>query len=116
MRHTGGDRERRQAAYDEAFEKLRLESGWMLGVERDPNSTERARAMARCRFQEAYISYRESRDRLAEELGAGLGPNLPELAYQLWENAGRPWGNSDEHWYRAEAMLRGTMDGHVCRV
>jgi hypothetical protein len=29
------------------------------------------------------------------------------LAYRLWEEAGRPTGNAQEHWYRAEKLLRG---------
>jgi hypothetical protein len=29
------------------------------------------------------------------------------LAYRLWEEAGRPTGNSQEHWYRAQQLLRG---------
>jgi hypothetical protein len=28
------------------------------------------------------------------------------LSYRLWEEAGRPIGSPDEHWYRAEGMLR----------
>jgi hypothetical protein len=28
------------------------------------------------------------------------------LSYRLWEEAGRPIGSPDEHWYRAEEMLR----------
>ena len=28
------------------------------------------------------------------------------LAYRLWEKAERPIGSPDEHWYRAEVMLR----------
>jgi len=28
------------------------------------------------------------------------------LAYRLWEEAGRPTGASQEHWYRAEQLLR----------
>lgn len=28
------------------------------------------------------------------------------LAYRLWEEAGRPAGSSQEHWYRAEKLLR----------
>jgi len=29
-----------------------------------------------------------------------------ERAYQLWEEAGRPEGRSDEFWYQAEEMIR----------
>jgi hypothetical protein len=28
------------------------------------------------------------------------------LAHRLWEETGRPQGSADEHWYRAEEMLR----------
>ena len=28
------------------------------------------------------------------------------LAHRLWQDAGKPLGRADEHWYRAEQMLR----------
>ncbi len=34
-------------------------------------------------------------------------PNaIAKLAYQLWENAGRPEGRAEEFWYEAERHLR----------
>ena len=46
---------------------------------------------------------------------AGAKPDMPppshdqiaRVAYQLWEEAGRPHGQSDEFWQRAERQLRG---------
>jgi hypothetical protein len=40
-------------------------------------------------------------------------PRIRELAYQLWEEAGRPDGRSDEFWRRARAQVfaeEGTHD------
>ncbi len=31
---------------------------------------------------------------------------VESLAYQLWEEAGRPPGRAEEHWYRAERLIR----------
>ena len=40
--------------------------------------------------------------------GAGdYEDEVQALAYRLWEEAGRPTGTSQEHWYRAEQLLRG---------
>ena len=33
---------------------------------------------------------------------------VERLAYQLWEEAGRPWGQTEEHWYRAERLIHST--------
>lgn len=30
---------------------------------------------------------------------------INKLAYQLWEEEGRPEGRSDDHWFRASAMI-----------
>jgi len=31
---------------------------------------------------------------------------VERLAYQLWEEAGRPSGRAEEHWYRAERLIQ----------
>ena len=36
----------------------------------------------------------------------GRRDEVQVLAYRLWERAGRPIGSPDEHWYRAEELLR----------
>ncbi|MBM3747875.1 MAG: DUF2934 domain-containing protein [Acidobacteria bacterium] len=33
---------------------------------------------------------------------------MERLAYQLWEEAGRPFGRAEEHWYLAGRLLRST--------
>ncbi len=35
-----------------------------------------------------------------------LEPTIPERAYQIWEQEGRPEGKSLEHWLRAEREAR----------
>jgi len=32
--------------------------------------------------------------------------DVARLAYQLWEERGRPFGSPDEDWFRAESFLR----------
>ena len=32
--------------------------------------------------------------------------DIQRLAYQFWEDRGRPWGSSEEDWFRAERELR----------
>ena len=35
---------------------------------------------------------------------------IRELAYELWEQAGRPSGGAEEYWYEAERRLRDESD------
>ena len=35
----------------------------------------------------------------------GRRQKVQVLAHRLWEEAGRPLGSADEHWYRAEELL-----------
>src|SRR5215470_12439220 len=30
---------------------------------------------------------------------------IERLAYQLWQERGRPWGSAEEDWFRAERLL-----------
>jgi hypothetical protein len=42
-----------------------------------------------------------------------VGPTESEIAkvaYQLWLDSGCPIGSDQEHWFRAEAMLRNALD------
>lgn len=34
---------------------------------------------------------------------------VADRAYEIWENEGRPHGNSLDHWLRAETELRGAL-------
>ena len=36
---------------------------------------------------------------------------IRELAYELWERAGRPDGGADEYWYEAERQLAAEAQG-----
>jgi hypothetical protein len=59
--------------------------------------------------------YRERRDALAQFLlsHAATGAaaclahraQVERLAYQLWEEAGRPSGRAEEHWHLAERLM-----------
>ena len=45
----------------------------------------------------------------AAKTAATIGPTASEiaaLAYQLWQDNGRPVGSDKEDWFRAEAMLK----------
>ncbi|MFC7051145.1 DUF2934 domain-containing protein [Hansschlegelia quercus] len=39
-----------------------------------------------------------------------LTQKIRERAFQLWEEAGRPEGQEDEHWAQAERDIRGSGD------
>ena len=58
-------------------------------------------------MEQAEAAYLQSRDRLAEYLlkAPGAESETRSQAYRLWEAAGRPIGNPDEYWYRAERLL-----------
>ena len=127
--------ERLRADYDAAFAKLRGEEFWLRLLAQQPSTEEATEDVARRRVDEAMAVYRECRNRLAGFL-ASLQParrsavaadsqpvsawmmamnrnsaaahpaEVQALAYRLWEEAGRPLGNPDEQWYRAEQLLR----------
>ena len=106
MGYAGWGREseygRLKAEYDAAFAELRAAQ---------PSIDQGADQAAERRFQQALVSYRESRGRLAKFL-AGLEPmaggydEVRALAHRLWEEEGRPIGNPEHDWYRAEALVR----------
>lgn len=47
----------------------------------------------------------------AAPAGGPSDEEIAALAYELWEQAGRPDGRSEEHWREAEARLRGAKSG-----
>jgi hypothetical protein len=42
----------------------------------------------------------------SKDSAPGCGDEVRVLAHCLWEDAGRPMGSAEAHWYRAEEMLR----------
>ena len=42
----------------------------------------------------------------SKDSALGRRDEVQVLAHRLWEDAGRPMGSADAHWYRAEEMLR----------
>jgi hypothetical protein len=108
---------RLRAAYDAAFARLRAEEHWLrlIALHLSPDrATEEA---LQRRVEGAQRVYRECRDRLADFLAslppavqsgasAGCPAEVQSLAYRLWEEAGRPIGNPEQHWYRAEQLLQ----------
>ncbi len=88
---------RLRAEYDAAFAELR--------------AVTQNRSADRSLEQAAMERYRQCREALARYLASGSGPVPDEkavqaLAYRLWEEAGRPLGKPQEHWFQAERMIR----------
>lgn len=124
--------ERLRADYDAAFAKLRGEEACLRLMAQQSATDKATQDVVRRRVDEAMAVYRQCRNKLAGFLAslqpagrsAGsadsqpvsvwmLGANpaahpaeVQALAYRLWEEAGRPLGNPDEQWYRAEQLLR----------
>ena len=98
--------DRLRADYDAAFARLRAEEGRLRFT---PQQDLTAVAAALQRFDQAMASYRVSRGKLAGFLASVAATNHAEvqaLAHRLWEQAGRPAGNPEEQWYKAEKVLR----------
>lgn len=108
---------RLRTEYDAAFMRLRAAAGRLCSVLESSPDPE-AQSDAHRRMEQALADYRESRDRLARYLGATRGASGPlrterrptveeirELAYRLWEQAGRPAGTAEQDWQRAEELL-----------
>jgi hypothetical protein len=123
-RERAEEYERLRADYNAAFARLRAEESRLQSVgEQSPMDAAAEAAMG---------AYRECRERLARFL-ISLRPSgeseasvdfqtvsgwmtarktedreaeVQALAYRLWEEAGRPIGSPQEHWYRAEKLLR----------
>ncbi len=94
---------RLRAEYDAAFAEL---------CAAQPPAGQWGRAAEQDRFEKALASYRESRQRLVrflagvEQPSPGRRDDVSAVAYRLWEEAGRPIGNPERHWYQAEALVR----------
>lgn len=105
--------ERLRADYDAAFARFRAEEHRLQAAEEQRLSDDATGEAVR-RVDEALAAYRERRGRLAAYLAlrqSGAGDRVPQdavrsLAHRLWEEAGHPMGAADEHWYRAEALIR----------
>ncbi len=111
-----------RAEYDAAFERLRRADRELRSIRQETPEADQARRQ----FEQAMNDYRASRRRLATFLLSGqpagsrtvgvwtigtapaAGARQDEvqvLAHRLWEEAGRPVGKAQEHWYQAEKML-----------
>ena len=83
---------RLREAYDRAFHQFSLaldNGGGVADAEREYH--ERRDALA------AFIMSAEQRHPQKRDVA--------QLAYRLWEQAGRPPGTAESDWYRAEALL-----------
>jgi hypothetical protein len=125
--------ERLRADYNAAFARLRAEESRLQSVaEQSPMDAAAEAAMAayrECRerlarflislrpagesetsvdFQavSGWMTARESPATGSTEGAGGREDEVQALAYRLWEEAGRPIGSPQEHWYRAENLLR----------
>ena len=43
--------------------------------------------------------------------GDGYGADIEKLAYQFWEERGRPFGSPDEDWFQAEREFQRELVG-----
>lgn len=93
---------RLRSEYDTAFAEL---------CAAQPPADQLGKQSSQKRFEKAQASYRECRQKLARFI-AGLdkpspGPrdDVRAVAYRLWEEAGRPAGNPEQHWFQAEALV-----------
>ena len=124
---------RLRAEYDAAFDRLRAAHWELQSIRQQLSPDKMAEEAARQRVDQAMDVYRACRTNLADFLisnqpvgsqfrgvrsvginrrAAGSKDSAPGcrdevrvLAHRLWEDAGRPLGSADEHWYRAEEML-----------
>ncbi len=117
-------------AYEDAFREFSSEVSLLHSLVNQSTAGGRAVEEAQRRVERARAAYRERRDLLARFLllrgaadAAANGPGAPaqmavidqgeldqdsrveRLAYQLWEEAGRPLGKANEHWRRAEELI-----------
>lgn len=121
-----------RGTYNETFRHFSLQVRLLQSLMSQPTMDGRAVEEAKRRVEQAHSAYRESRDLLAQftlsrhvrsaalkepqaetaKFGqepqgseADCGPRVEHLAYQLWEEAGRPSGKAEEHWYLAERLI-----------
>lgn len=127
-REQAEEYERLRADYNAAFANLRAEESRPQSIE-EQGPMDAMAAYRECRERLAHflISLRpagesegtvdfqtvsgwmKARKTPAPDSTEGAGgreDDVQALAYRLWEEAGRPAGMSQEHWYRAERLLR----------
>jgi hypothetical protein len=92
--------QRLRAEYGAAFNRLCEEVCRLRSITQQVSADKTAEETARQRVGQALGVYRECRNRLADY----LTHDVQVLAHSPWEEAGRPPGNPDEHWYRAEEL------------
>ena len=51
------------------------------------------------------MSKKLNQDQMQADLSLGRDERIGALAYQIWEEEGRPEGKSEEHWFRACALV-----------
>jgi hypothetical protein len=124
-REQAGEYERLRADYNAAFARLRVEESRPQSTEEHgPMDAMAAYRECRERLARFLISLRPAgesegtvdfqtvsgwmtaRKTPPTEGTGGREDQIQALAYRLWEEAGRPAGSSQEHWYRAEQLLR----------
>jgi hypothetical protein len=103
-----------RAEYQAAFGEFARCVHMLQSLSAQSGVTEEQLEACRVRVEEALRAYRESRNRLAAliltgETGEGdrgtvSRAAVERLAYHLWEEAGRPAGRAQEHWYLAEQL------------
>ena len=103
--------------YIAAFERLRRADCELGSIRRLPSPGENAEETAWRRFVLALGVYRAARKCLADYLLLRRPAGELEaqvLAPRLWEAAGRRTDGADEHWYRAEEILRRGQGNVFC--
>jgi len=123
-----------RAEYDAAFDRLRAAHSELQSIRQQLSPDKMAEEAARQRVDQAMDVYRACRTNLADFLisrqpadfqhrgiwtigtnrrtagskdsDPGCGDEVRVLAHRLWEDAGRPMGSAEAHWYRAEELLR----------
>jgi Protein of unknown function (DUF2934) len=106
--------ERLRAEYNAAFARLRTDATAEAAMDTYRECRERlARFLISLRpagESEATVDFQTVSGWLTAKQGPLAGDRVDQvqaLAYRLWEEAGRPTGSSQEHWYRAEQLLQG---------
>jgi hypothetical protein len=125
---------RLRAEYDAAFDRLRAADWELRSIRQQLSPDKMVEEAARQRVEQAMDVYRACRTNIADFLlsgqpagsqhrgirtaridrraagskdsAPGCGDEVHVLAHRLWEDAGRPMGSADAHWYRAEELLR----------
>lgn len=118
-RERAEEYERLRAEYNAAFARLRMDATAEAAVGAYRECRERlARFLISLRPAgksettvdlQTVSGWMTARKTPATDFTEGAGDRkdgVQALAYRLWEEAGRPAGSAQEHWYRAEQLLR----------